>query len=76
MEVHGAACVTEPSQKHVGMEVNDEDPDLISVYARLRDGVVACIGDFPNETEANSYANEIGQFYRLPVEYFQLAVAA
>ncbi len=57
-------------------EVNDAEPETYSVYARLFDGSVTCIGDYPNPGEANEYAEDFGRRYKLPVEYFQLAVAA
>ncbi len=76
VEVRGVVCVAELAQKRARMEVNDEAPELISVYACLHDGTATCIGDFPNAKEADSYADEIGQFYKLPVEHLPRALAA
>lgn len=76
IEVHGVIQIVDPAQKHARYEVNDEQPEFFSVYARLFDRSSTCIADFPNLTEADAYADEIGRFYKLPVELYSLARAA
>jgi hypothetical protein len=76
IEVHGAIRCIHEDCGHGTFKINDERPEFFSVYARLLDGTVTCIGDFETAEEANTYGAEIGQHYKKSVERFPLAKAA
>lgn len=51
-------------------EVDNENPQLFSVYAHLKEGGVDCVGDFATHTLADAYAKELGAKYHWPIRDF------
>lgn len=48
-------------------EVDNENPQFISVYVHLKKGGVECVGDFATHALAEAYAKELAVQYHWPI---------
>ncbi len=78
LEIHGVRDQHEPDDEMgTCCEVDDENPQFFSVYARYRPNQVngciqvLCIGDFGSYGLAKDYACELSQKYRWPIHDYQ-----
>ena len=64
LEVHGVRDLNCPGHPAgTACEVDDENPQFVSVYAHLKGGGVECVGDFATHTLAAEYAAELSKQY-------------
>ena len=64
VEVHGVRNINnsdDPDGAHY--EVDDESPELYSVYVHCVGGGIECVGDFSTHEQALIYANELAAIY-------------
>jgi hypothetical protein len=64
IEVHGVRNINDaddPDGTHY--EVDDENPELYSVYLHCAGGGIECVGDFSTHELALAYANELSSMY-------------
>lgn len=76
VSVHGVVEFTEGAGSRVRCERDDRNPEYFSVYARLRDGSSACIGDFEDAIGANLYASTKSREYGVSAYFYQASIAA
>ncbi|WP_432263161.1 hypothetical protein [Cupriavidus sp. TMH.W2] len=71
IEIHGARDMhPENDPRGTCFEVDNENPQIIAVYLRLKEGGLMCAGDFGAYDLANGYASELGSNYSWPVHSF------
>lgn len=71
IEVHGVRNLNhEDDEEGTHYEVDDENPELYSVYLHCIEGGIECIGDFSTLTLATGYADEISKLYQWQVFCF------
>lgn len=61
IEIHGVRYLDD-----VDVEQDDENPDFFSTYLHLKEGGVACVGDFPSLKEAEAHALLLSQRHGWP----------
>lgn len=60
VEVHGVRNINDPNDSDkTHYEVDDENPELYSVYLHCVSGGTECVGDFTTHERALTYANEL-----------------
>jgi hypothetical protein len=75
IEVHGVRNINDaddPDGTHY--EVDDENPELYSVYLHCVGGGIECVGDFSSNALAEEYASELSVLYSWKVLHFPLVV--
>lgn len=75
IEVHGVRNINDaddPDGTHY--EVDDENPELYSVYLHCIEGGIECVGDFSSNALAEEYASELSVLYSWKVLHFALVV--
>lgn len=72
LEVHGVRDVNANKDSSEGTcyEVDDDQPELYSVYVHLVSGGVDCVGDFSLLLNAEKYARELSSLYSWPISIF------
>lgn len=72
IEVHGVVDIHKGRDDVEGTHfcIDDDDPELFSVYLRLKAGGVDCVGDFSEYLSAIEYANELRSLYGWSVSSF------
>lgn len=71
LEIHGVRDMLSHDQtKGTACEIDNDNPQFFSVYVRLAEGGVDCVGDFGTDTLASLYAIELAQQYSWPVHSF------
>lgn len=73
VEVHGVRNHATGIDNGTCYEVDNIAPTSFSVYARLKDGGLDCVGDFSNSEDAVHYGTEVGGMYGWPVHDYVLA---
>lgn len=64
IEVHGVRNINDPNDSdETHYEVDDENPELYSVYLHCVSGGTECVGDFSTHELALTYANELSVMY-------------
>lgn len=75
IEVHGVRNINvadDPDGTHY--EVDDENPELYSVYLHCVGGGIECVGDFSSNALAEQYASELSVLYSWKILHFPLVV--
>jgi hypothetical protein len=72
IEVHGVVDINKGKENSEGTHfcIDDDDPELFSVYLRLKAGGVDCVGDFSEYSNAVQYANELSSIYGWGISNF------
>lgn len=71
IEVHGVRNISEPNDPNgTCFEVDNENPELYSVYLHLVVGGVECVGDFSTHEKALVYADELASAHSWEVSDF------
>jgi hypothetical protein len=64
IEVHGVRdSLHQESGTETHIEIDNKNPQFFSVYVRLKEGCLDCVGDFSLRTDATDYAAEISKGY-------------
>lgn len=78
LEIHGVRDQNEPDDPMgTCCEVDDENPEFFSVYARYKPNQVngcievLCVGDFSDYVMAKDYACELSRAHRWPIHDYQ-----
>lgn len=71
IEVHGVRNLNEPDDPAgTHYEVDDDNPELYSVYLHLVEGGVECVGDFSTHSMAMDYAGELSATYQWQISNY------
>lgn len=73
VEVHGVRNHATGTDNGTCYEVDNITPTSFSVYTRLKDGGLDCVGDFSKSEDAVRYGAEVGALYGWPVRNHVLA---
>lgn len=65
VEVNGVEFVGENS-----VDINNQDPDIYSVYLRYSEGGCVCIADFDTRDEAVTYATKLAEKHEMQLSLF------
>lgn len=72
VEVHGVRNFASGSDDTTAYEIDNVAPTSFSVYVRLKDGGMDCVGDFGKHADAAEYGSEVGAKYGWPVRNYVL----
>ncbi len=65
IEIHGVRNLSAPDDPDgTQYEVDDDTPELYSVYLHCSAGGIECVGDFSKHSMAMKYAEELSELYQ------------
>ena len=67
IEIHGVRNLNEPGDPGTQYVVDDDNPQLYSVYLHCIGGGIECVGDFSTPAMAINYAEELSAVYQWPI---------
>lgn len=71
IEVHGVRNINDPNDSdETHYEIDDENPELYSVYLHCINSGTECVGDFSTHENALAYAKELSSMYSWEVSDF------
>lgn len=71
IEIHGVRDLNPPDDPAgTHFEIDDDNPELYSVYLHCVDGGIECVGDFSKHSMAMEYAGELSVRYQWPISNY------
>jgi hypothetical protein len=68
VEIHGVRNLHAPDDPAgTRYEIDNDDPEMISVYVHCVEGGIDCVGDFGSYVLASAYAKELSNQYNWPI---------
>ena len=71
IEIHGVINLNEPDDPDgTQYVVEDDNPEIYSVYLHCVEGGIECVGDFSTHSMAMDYAKELSATYRWQISNY------